>query len=93
MRLDERDLLFDTVPKPARTPPDWLRIFAVEKLQRQPDRIYTGRARIAFYRPGRQAMPIFQVTVVSRTTKAINYHHRSGSTHVDFRGTELMPGA
>jgi len=35
-------------------------------------------------------MPIFKVTVVSRTTKAINYHHRTGSTHIDFRGTELM---
>jgi hypothetical protein len=40
-----------------------------------------------------QSMPIFRVTVVSRTTKAINYHHRTGSTHVDFRGTELMPAA
>src|SRR5262245_9410784 len=38
-------------------------------------------------------MPIFRVTVVSRTTKAVNYHHRSGSTRVDFRGTELMPEA
>jgi outer membrane protein OmpA-like peptidoglycan-associated protein len=40
-----------------------------------------------------QAMPIFRVTVVSRTTKAINYHHRTGSTKIDFRGTELMPSA
>src|SRR5580704_12287458 len=40
-----------------------------------------------------QPMPIFRVTVVSRTTKAVNYHHRTGSTHVDFRGTELMPAA
>jgi outer membrane protein OmpA-like peptidoglycan-associated protein len=40
-----------------------------------------------------QPMPIFRVTVVSRTTKAINYHHRTGSTRVDFRGTELMPTA
>jgi len=38
-----------------------------------------------------QPMPIFHVTVVSRTTKAVNYHHRTGSTHIDFRGTELMP--
>ena len=38
-------------------------------------------------------MPIFRVTVVSRTVKAINYHHRMGSTNVDFRGTELMPEA
>jgi outer membrane protein OmpA-like peptidoglycan-associated protein len=40
-----------------------------------------------------QPMPIFRVTVVSRTTKAINYHHRNGTTHIDFRGTELMPTA
>ena len=40
-----------------------------------------------------QPVPVFRVTVVSRTTKAINYHHRSGTTKVDFRGTELLPAA
>ncbi len=40
-----------------------------------------------------QPMPIFRVTVVSRTISAINYHHRSGTTNIDFRGTELMPMA
>jgi len=40
-----------------------------------------------------QPAPIFQVTVVSRTTKAINYHHRTGTTHIGFRGTALMPPA
>src|ERR1700683_3365191 len=39
------------------------------------------------------SVPIFRVTVVERTTKAINYRHRSGSTPVDFRGTSLMPDA
>jgi outer membrane protein OmpA-like peptidoglycan-associated protein len=29
--------------------------------------------------------------VVARTTKAINYNHRSGSTMIGFRGTALMP--
>ncbi len=38
-------------------------------------------------------MPIYRVTVVARTMKAINYNHRSGSTRIDFRGTALMPGA
>src|ERR1700719_4171806 len=37
--------------------------------------------------------PIYRVTVVARTTKAINYNHRSGSTRIGFRGTELMPQA
>ncbi len=42
---------------------------------------------------GDAPQPIFRVTVVSRTTKAINFHHRKGSTMVDFRGTALMPEA
>jgi outer membrane protein OmpA-like peptidoglycan-associated protein len=39
------------------------------------------------------AMPIYRVTVVARTTKAINYNHRSGATHIGFHGTALMPEA
>src|SRR5664280_1150348 len=39
------------------------------------------------------AMPIYRITVVQRTTKAINYNHRSGSTKIDFRGTPLLPEA
>src|ERR1700730_10585661 len=35
--------------------------------------------------------PLFRITVVSRTTKAINYNHREGSTTVSFVGTSLMP--
>jgi outer membrane protein OmpA-like peptidoglycan-associated protein len=40
-------------------------------------------------------VPIFKLTVnvVERTTKAINYRHRGGSTSVDFRGTALLPNA
>jgi outer membrane protein OmpA-like peptidoglycan-associated protein len=37
--------------------------------------------------------PVFRVTVVSRTTPAVNYRHRSGSTNIGFRGTALMPEA
>jgi len=36
-------------------------------------------------------LPVFRVNVYARTTKAVNYRHRGGSTTVDFRGTELMP--
>jgi outer membrane protein OmpA-like peptidoglycan-associated protein len=35
---------------------------------------------------------VFRVNVLARTTKAVNYRHRGGSTTVDFRGTDLMPG-
>ena len=37
--------------------------------------------------------PIYQITVVARTTKAVNYRHAKGSTPVDFKGTVLMPFA
>ncbi|MGC2185498.1 MAG: OmpA family protein, partial [Terriglobales bacterium] len=37
--------------------------------------------------------PVFRVNVVSRTTKAVNYRHRGGSTTVDVKGTSLMPEA
>jgi outer membrane protein OmpA-like peptidoglycan-associated protein len=39
------------------------------------------------------SMPIYRITVVDRTTKAINYNHRSGSTRIGFRGTALLPDA
>ena len=35
----------------------------------------------------------YSVSVVSRTTRAVKYEHRHGSTKIDFEGTALMPGA
>ena len=37
--------------------------------------------------------PVFRVTVSARTTKAVSYQHRSGSTKIDFAGTDLLPMA
>ncbi len=37
--------------------------------------------------------PIFRVDVTSRSIRAVNYHNRQGTTHIDFRGTALMPEA
>ena len=37
--------------------------------------------------------PTFRANVVSRTTPAVNYGHRGGSTKINFKGTELMSGA
>jgi outer membrane protein OmpA-like peptidoglycan-associated protein len=34
---------------------------------------------------------VFRVNVTERTTKAVNYRNRGGSTEVSFRGTDLMP--
>src|SRR5512134_1750548 len=38
-------------------------------------------------------VPTFRITVVGRTTPAINYRPRRGDTKIDFRGTALMPQA
>ena len=38
-------------------------------------------------------VPTYRITVVSRTTQAINYRHRSGNTRIDFQGTNLLPDA
>ncbi|MGC1374386.1 MAG: OmpA family protein, partial [Candidatus Sulfotelmatobacter sp.] len=37
--------------------------------------------------------PTFRVTVVSRSVQAVDYEHRSGSSKLDFAGTDLMPSA
>lgn len=39
------------------------------------------------------AMPIYRITVVERTTKAVNYNHRGGATKIDFHGTPLLAKA
>jgi outer membrane protein OmpA-like peptidoglycan-associated protein len=49
--------------------------------------------------PGQQQVepmektPVLRASVVSRTTKAVDYRHRGGSTRVDLKGTDLMPQA
>ena len=41
----------------------------------------------------RGSTPTFRVTVISRSVQAVNYKHRSGSSKLDFAGTDLMPSA
>ncbi len=38
-----------------------------------------------------QSSPLYRITVMAQTTKAINYRHLSGATKIDFRGTVLLP--
>jgi outer membrane protein OmpA-like peptidoglycan-associated protein len=42
---------------------------------------------------GNQRVVVYRVNVVSRTTRAVSYKHRSGSTKIDFAGTDLMAAA
>ncbi len=39
------------------------------------------------------SVPVFRVEVTSKTIRAVNYHHRQGTTKIDFRGTALLPDA
>jgi outer membrane protein OmpA-like peptidoglycan-associated protein len=68
--------IYPAAPHPAQ-PPDNGQDAAPQQMNQQ-----TGQ---------NDQMPIFRVHVYARTTKAVNYRHRGGSTTVDFRGTELMP--
>jgi outer membrane protein OmpA-like peptidoglycan-associated protein len=40
-----------------------------------------------------QSAPSYRINVVSRTTPAVSYRHRSGATKINFQGTDLMPAA
>src|ERR1700726_2831706 len=37
--------------------------------------------------------PTYRINVVSRTTRAVSYRHRSGATKINFQGTDLKPAA
>jgi outer membrane protein OmpA-like peptidoglycan-associated protein len=39
------------------------------------------------------SMPIYRISVVERTTKAVNYKNRGGATKIDFAGTPLLPNS
>jgi len=53
----------------------------------------TGGAWCQNLPPDRQNVPIYRVTVVERSVKAVDYQYRHGPTRVDFRGTVLLSGA
>jgi outer membrane protein OmpA-like peptidoglycan-associated protein len=42
---------------------------------------------------GKDGVYVYHVDVVQRSLDAVNYLNRSGSTHIGFQGTNLMPGA
>ena len=68
LSLNERDLLTDTVPRPVDELPEGVRILSVGKLSRGADRVFTGTAVLAFYRPGKRVVPVFGVPWVQVVT-------------------------
>ena len=53
----------------------------------------TLSAQIQVQQGGDQPIYKLTINVVQRTTPAIDYQHRSGSTTLDFKGTPLLPMA
>ena len=53
LRLDERDLLFDSLPRPVDSAFDGVRIVSVERLHRLANRDFVGRAVLPSTAPGR----------------------------------------
>jgi hypothetical protein len=52
-----------------------------------------GHAQTRPRQPEQDSPYTLRVDVIERSTQAVNYRHRSGSTTIDFRGTSLQPGA
>ena len=68
LTINDRDLIDDSVPRPVGDLPAGVRIFSVEKLRRGADRAFTGSAVIAFYRPGKRALPAFGIPWIQVVT-------------------------
>jgi outer membrane protein OmpA-like peptidoglycan-associated protein len=52
-----------------------------------------GRAQTQVPADSANPTPTYRMNVVSRTTPAVTYKHRSGATKINFQGTDLMPAA
>lgn len=68
LQVNERDLLTDSVPRPPDELPPGVRVLSVERLRRGADRVFSGRAVIALYRPGALEVPPFGVPWVQIVT-------------------------
>ncbi len=86
VQLDERDLLFDTIPRPVDSVLDGVRILSVEKLRRLPNRDFVGRATLAFYRTGPQPVPVFALPFM-RAVKGLS----NGMVRSDTLSIEVVP--
>jgi hypothetical protein len=88
IRLDQGDLLYDTIPQPVSALPDGVRLLSVEKLHRAADRSMIGRAVVVFFRPGRQAVPVFGLPFM-RSVKGLT----RGTIVSDSAFVEIVPVA
>ncbi len=55
--------------------------------------VFTAVSLLRSQTLGNRSVPIYSITVVQRALKAVNYQRRTGPTHVDIKGTVLLPKA
>ena len=91
IRLHERDQPLDSTPQVVGVLPPGVRVLSVEKLHRSASRVYEGRARVAFYRPGRRPVPTFGLPFMRIVEGVTRATLASDSAFVDITPT-LAPG-
>jgi outer membrane protein OmpA-like peptidoglycan-associated protein len=67
--------------------------FAAHAQEPNPTTVAPGARQGEVIAQGPNGIFLYHVKVVQRDLDAVNYLHRSGATHVDFVGTNLLPGA
>lgn len=89
LTINERDLLTDSMPRPTGDLPPGVRVLSVEKLRRAADRVFSGTAIVAVYRPGKRALPAFGLPWVQIVTG-----HRGVVTHdpLEIEIASVLPG-
>jgi outer membrane protein OmpA-like peptidoglycan-associated protein len=67
--------------------------FTASAQEANPTSIAPGAKSADVIAQGPNGIYVYHVNVVQRTLDAVNYLNRSGSTHIPFQGTNLMPSA
>jgi len=91
VRLHERDQPLDSVPQVVGDLPPGVRVFSIAKLTKSETRLYEGSAQVAFYRPGRRAVPTFGLPFMRIVEGVSRANLPSDSAFVDIR--PVLPAA
>lgn len=91
IRLHERDQPLDSVPTVVGDLPPGVRVFSIAKLTKRETRLYEGSAQVAFYRPGRRAVPTFGLPFMRIVEGVSRANLPSDSAFVDIH--PVLPAA
>lgn len=91
LHMHERDMLFDTIPQPVGARDPAIQFLSIERMTRDTTRAWNGIVKVAYFRPGMQALPQFGVAfarVVAGIERAVLMSERGTITI----RTTLPPG-